>query len=172
MIILVKEAHITFIKDLNIGIILVYRFKNSILTENRRLLRSSLTPNHISQPRYVFDLALVIFCRNYFPERLILHCNRRQLSHIKGGGQILNILQTMRAIKRSLRESILGAKEIHFSQEVFGVVRMIIKLKAADLRHVSVCVFLQEELVPEVLGECESGIVTRREHETVEQFFN
>lgn len=89
----------------------------------------------------------------------------RQFSHVDRVGNVLYILQSVRAVELGACHTIFLRVQVHFLEEVFRVIRVVIKLKGPNARDVVRCVLLSEKFEPKVLRERKSSIITRWQHQ-------
>jgi len=102
-------------------------------------------------------------------EIVVVHADSGELGQVACRGKVLDVLEPMGAIEESLAEQQLLGHQVHFPEEVLGVVGVVVELVALDLLGVLMGVLASEQLLAEVLREGEGRVVTARQHQTVEQ---
>ena len=78
----------------------------------------------------------------------------------------------MGTVKISLTHEQFLSLQIHFLEEILGVVRVVVKLVAFDSLDISMRILPPEKLLPEILGQGKGSIISTWQHESIEQLFN
>lgn len=94
----------------------------------------------------------VYFCWNYLPKLFIFHTNCRKFTYVVGSWKILNIHEAVGAVVKSRGKVEFFGRIVHFFDEVFCVIWVIIKLVWFYPANISMCILSPKKLFTKKLS--------------------